>query len=108
MQSMQSKARVSITLEAKSRLKRQIWKLGLPHDFVDEIATHCMLLDYNKGSILFLRGSPADVFFYVLTGMVKVYCARPGASRIMVKLAGPGDLVGHADSVDSQGFRAQR
>jgi CRP/FNR family transcriptional regulator, cyclic AMP receptor protein len=57
--------------------------------------------------MVFLQGSPADVMFWVLAGLVKVYCPRPDGTRILVKLAGPGDLVGHVDYIDSRGCRAQ-
>jgi CRP/FNR family transcriptional regulator, cyclic AMP receptor protein len=64
-------------------------------------------VSYNKGAMVALQGSPADVLFYVITGLLKVYCPRPDGTRILVKLAGPGDLVGYADYVDSKGHRAQ-
>ncbi len=95
------------TSEVKSRLEKQLCELGLAADLVDEIVGHSTLLNYNKGSTVFLQGSPADVLFYVFMGMLKVYCPRANGSRIMVKLAGPGDIVGYADYLDSRGRRAQ-
>ncbi len=93
--------------EAKSCLERQLCELGMPADFVDEIIGHHTLVNYNKGSTVFRQGSPADVLFYVFTGLVKVYCPRPNGARILVKLAGPGDLVGYVDYLDSRGRRTQ-
>src|SRR5713226_1391546 len=93
--------------EARNRFETQLGELGVPAKFVDEIIGHHTLVNYNKGSMIFLQGSPADVLFYVLTGLVKVYCPRSDGTRILVKLAGPGDLVGYVDYVDSIGRRAQ-
>jgi CRP/FNR family cyclic AMP-dependent transcriptional regulator len=60
-----------------------------------------------KGSPLFDKGSPADVVFVVLSGIVKIYCALAGAARTLVELAGPGDLAGYADFSDRTGERSQ-
>src|SRR5258708_10914039 len=93
--------------EARSRFEMQLGELGIPAKFVDEIMGHHTLVNYNKGSMIFLQGSPADLLFWVFTGLVKVYCPRSDGTRIMVKLAGPGDLIGHVDCIDSRGRRAQ-
>ena len=93
--------------EARNRFETQLGDLGIPAKFVDEIIGHHTLVNYNKGSMIFLQGSPADLLFWVFTGLVKVYCPRSDGTRIMVKLAGPGDLIGHVDYIDSRGRRAQ-
>ena len=93
--------------EAKCRLEMQLTEFGIPSKFVDEIIGHHTLVKYNKGSIIFCQGSPADLLFCVFTGLVKVYCPRSDGTRILVRLAGPGDLLGHVDYIDSKGRRAQ-
>ena len=65
------------------------------------------LVRYPKGAELFSMGSPADVVFAVLSGLVKVHSSRAGSDRVLVKLAGPGDLVGYADFTDADGGRSQ-
>ncbi len=52
-------------------------------------------------------GSPADVIFAVLTGLVKVHSSRAGSDPVLVEIAGPGDLVGYADFADADGGRSQ-
>lgn len=88
-------------------LEMRLGDFGIPGTFVDEIIGHHTVVNYNKGSMVFLEGSPADVMFLVIAGLVKVYCPRPDGTRILVKLAGPGDLIGHVDYIDSRGRRAQ-
>ena len=74
---------------------------------MNEIIGHHTLVNYNKGLMIFLQGSPADLLFWVFIGLVKVYSSRSDGTRIMVKLASPGDLIGHVDYIDSRGRRAQ-
>src|SRR5712692_10209330 len=93
--------------DEKSSLEVRHGDLGVPGKFVDEIIGHHTVVNYNKGSMVFLQGSPADVMFWVLAGLVKVYCPRPDGTRILVKLAGPGDFIGHVDYIDSSGRRSQ-
>ena len=93
--------------EARRRLEMQLGEFGIPSKFTDEIVGHHTLVNYNKGSMIFLQGSPADLLFWVFTGLVKVYCPHSDGTRIMVKLAGPGDLIGHVDYIDFRGRRAQ-
>jgi CRP-like cAMP-binding protein len=94
-------------IEAKTRLQKQVCELGLPPEVAEEVFGHYMLMNYNKGATVALRGSPAEGLFHVITGMLKVYCPHPNGTRILVKLVGPGDMVGYADYVDTRGHRAQ-
>src|SRR6266446_711165 len=93
--------------DATRRLEMRLGDFGIPGKFVDEIIGHHTVVNYDKGSMVFLQGSPADVMFLVLAGLVKVYCPRPDGTRILIKLAGPGDLIGHVDYIDSRGRHAQ-
>src|SRR5437870_6725174 len=93
--------------ELKDRLESQLGELGLPLGLADDLIDHYTLVNYAKGSIVYHQGSPADVVFYVIGGIIKVYCPRPDGTRILVKLAGPGDLVGYVNEFDFRGRLAQ-
>jgi CRP/FNR family cyclic AMP-dependent transcriptional regulator len=93
--------------DAKCRLGMEFGEIGVPTKFIDEIVGHHTLVNYNKSSMIFLQGSPADLFFCVLAGFAKVYCPRSNGNRILVKIAGPGEVIGHVDYIDSRGRRAQ-
>ena len=80
---------------------------GLPKDVIRTLLSRHTLVRYPKGSPLFGKGSPADIVFVVLSGIVKIYCARAGAARTLVELAGPGDLAGYADFSDKSRERSQ-
>ncbi|MBV8360481.1 MAG: Crp/Fnr family transcriptional regulator [Deltaproteobacteria bacterium] len=94
-------------IEAKIRLQKRICELGLLPELADEIIGHHTLVHYNKGAIALCPGSPAEVLFYVVTGMVKIYCPLPNGTRILLKIAGPGDIVGYSDCLDTKGRHVQ-
>jgi CRP/FNR family cyclic AMP-dependent transcriptional regulator len=91
----------------QSRLLELLEQWGLPKDAISGLVGRHTLVRYPKRSPLFLQGSPADVVFVVFNGLVKVYCPGPDGNRILVHLAGPGDLIGYADFVDAHRQRSQ-
>jgi CRP/FNR family transcriptional regulator, cyclic AMP receptor protein len=96
-----------ITAQAQEKLMARLLSLGMPRQAATTLLERHMLLRYPKGAELFTKGSPADVVFAVISGVVKVVSVRPGSDRVLVELAGTGDLVGYADFADSRGERSQ-
>ena len=96
-----------MTEEAQRRLAEQLFQWELPEEFVADLTGHNALVTYAKGEPLFLQGSTADVGFWILSGLVKLYSPNPDGSRFVVALIGPGDLAGFTDYVESNGRRAQ-
>jgi CRP/FNR family transcriptional regulator len=92
---------------AQNKLAIQLERCGIPPASVASLIGRHTLVSYPKGGLLFLQGSPADVVFAIFSGMVKIYCPCADGSRILVEVAGPGDLVGYADFLDPQSERAQ-
>src|SRR5579875_1943191 len=93
--------------QGQNRLLMLLEQCGLPKQAISALVGRHTLVRYPKGSPLFLQGSPADVIFAVFSGLVKVYCPRAEGSRILVELAGPGDLVAYADFLDGSSQRSQ-
>src|SRR5579859_218191 len=81
---------------------------GLPREIVAELIEHHTVVPYCKGSTLFLRGSPADVIFWVFSGVVEVFCPLEDGTRVLVRLCGPGDILGHVDFSDNKQRRVQK
>jgi CRP-like cAMP-binding protein len=96
-----------ISEEAQRRLAEQLSQWELPEEFVAELLGHHALVTYAKGEPVFLQGSTADVGFWILSGLVKLYSPNADGSRVVVALIGPGDLAGFTDYVESNGRRAQ-
>ena len=89
------------------RLEGFITDSGLPREIVDELISHHTVVTYPKGSTLFLQGAPADMMFWVFSGMVEVFCPQADGSRVLVRLCGPGEILGHVDFIDHKKRRAQ-
>jgi len=98
---------LQISAQAQERLLSKLSSMGLPRAAAAALLERHMLVRYPKGAELFSMGSPADVVFAVLTGLVKVHSSRSGSDPVLVELAGPGDLVGYADFADADGGRSQ-
>ncbi len=98
---------LQVSAQAQERLLSKLSSMGLPHDAATTLLERHMLVRYPTGAELFSKGSPADVVFAVLTGVVKDHSSRPGSDRVLIELAGPGDLVGYADFADVNGERSQ-
>ena len=62
---------------------------------------------FSKGEALFLRGSTADVLYWVMSGLVKVSCPTPDGGSVLLRMAGPGDFIGIFDTSESEGRRFQ-
>jgi CRP/FNR family transcriptional regulator, cyclic AMP receptor protein len=98
---------LQVSAQAQERLLTKLSSMGLPRSAATTLLERHMLVRYPKGAELFTMGSPADVVFAVLTGLVKVHSSRPGSDPVLVEIAGPGDLVGYADFADADGGRSQ-
>jgi CRP/FNR family cyclic AMP-dependent transcriptional regulator len=92
--------------QGQDRLTARLARCGLPAVALDSLLSRHTLVRYPRGSVLFTKGSPADVFFAVLSGIAKIGTVTPGDGRILVALAGPGDLAGYAD-FSEDGERSQ-
>jgi len=83
--------------QGQERLTARLARCGLPPAALDSLLSRHTLVRYPRGSVLFIKGSPADVVFAILSGIAKIGTVTPGDGRILVALAGPGDLAGYAD-----------
>jgi CRP/FNR family cyclic AMP-dependent transcriptional regulator len=96
-----------VSAQAQERLLAKLSSMGLPRPAATALLERHMVVRYPRGAELFSMGSPADVVFAVLTGLVKVHSSRSGSDPVLIELAGPGDLVGYADFADTDGGRSQ-
>ena len=52
---------------------------------------------YSKGNTIFRSGVPVDMLYCVQRGLVDLYAPTADSSHVLVKIAGPGDLLGNMD-----------
>ncbi|MHB8392713.1 MAG: Crp/Fnr family transcriptional regulator [Acidobacteriaceae bacterium] len=93
--------------DAISHLRNNLGRWGIPAEFTDEIAEHNLAVSFDKNALVLGEGSTNDLFGCVLSGFIKVYCAVADGNRTLVRLAGPGELIGYAEYVDSRNRHAQ-
>lgn len=89
--------------EFQRRVDTLLTQWRLPKEAVEDLICHHTPVNYDKGSVIFLQGSPSDVFFCVFKGLVRVYAPLPDGDRTLFMLAGPGDFIGTVNSVDPKG-----
>ena len=78
-----------------------------PREVVEELINYRNVAAYSKGAILFRQGAPADVFFWIVSGNVHIFYPRPAGERILVRLCGPGEIIGYVDFIDDKRRRSQ-
>jgi CRP-like cAMP-binding protein len=78
----------------RARFECQLRALGIPPDAIKDLLEGHPQVNYGRDATVFGAGTPADIMFAVTSGWVRVYYCI-GERRILAKLAGPGDVVGH-------------
>ncbi len=86
----------------RARFECQLHGLGIPTDAAKELLDGHPLVNYGRDSTIFMAGTPADIMFAVVSGWVRVYYCI-GSRRILAKLAGPGDVIGHMETPRENG-----
>lgn len=68
---------------------------GLSHDALGALDRAKSFGTYPRGQILFQAGSKATGVHCLSSGLVKLYRVGPTGKEQILRLAGPGDLLGH-------------
>ncbi|MCC5857649.1 MAG: Crp/Fnr family transcriptional regulator [Ectothiorhodospiraceae bacterium] len=69
---------------------------ALPQDARERIAARSKRIKLQTGEILFHQGDPADRFFLVLDGLIKLSRMSPTGQEKVVHLTGPGETFAEA------------
>jgi CRP/FNR family transcriptional regulator, cyclic AMP receptor protein len=93
--------------EAFAVLRKNISRWQLPIELVDELVERQISIPFEKGALVFCEGNADGLLACVLSGYVKVYCPVGEGSRTLVRLAGPGDIIGYPDFIDEKGRHAR-
>ena len=88
-----------------SRIKQFVaTNRDLPDHIAEKLLEQYNAVPYVKNSIIFLEGSPAHFLFGIISGFVKLYQTEANGTRCLVRLAGPGDLLGITNHFDQKGL----
>ncbi len=97
----------AVCKEGYARLRGNFGRWRVPSAIVDDLVDYRNTVSYPRGAMVFLEGSPGDLFGCVLAGYVKVYCNATSGARVLARLSGPGDIIGYADCEDGKGRRSK-
>jgi CRP-like cAMP-binding protein len=98
-----SRGRPAVATDAIERLRSRSTHWRMPENLLDELFGHHALLSYARGDTIFPLGSPAEFVLLIQKGLVNLYSYRPGSGRVLVRLAGHGELIGYTDTLDLKG-----
>lgn len=88
--------------ELRKRFVDQLAKLSIPSRIVGELVEHQTVVSYPRGALIFGYRSPADVLFWVLSGVVKLRYPLPDGRGVTIGLSGQGELLGPTVIMDGE------
>ncbi len=93
--------------DAFAILRASLSRLNLPGDLVDELIERHITVSYEKGAWAFSEGNTDGMVAYIMSGYVNVYCPVGDGNRTLVRMSGPGEIIGYPDYVDERGRTAR-
>lgn len=79
---------------------------GLSTDQIAEIDAQKEISIYRKGQVIFQEGSHPRGLYVINSGKVKVYKLGSSAREQIVRLAGPGDVIGYRSLIGGETYYA--
>lgn len=79
---------------------------NLPGSMFDRLVEGAQTRSYPKGKVLFQRGDPAEHFYVVLEGWVKVFRQTPDGDEAVLNLFSGGDMFAEAAAFLGAGYPA--
>jgi CRP/FNR family transcriptional regulator, cyclic AMP receptor protein len=93
--------------QAFAALQGNLSELNLSPELIQELIDRHIPVSFEKGAMLFCEGNTDGMLACMLTGYVRIYCPVGDGSRTLVRLAGPGELIGYPDYIDDRGRHAR-
>jgi CRP/FNR family cyclic AMP-dependent transcriptional regulator len=93
--------------DAFANLRAILSRLNLPLDLVDDLIERHITVIYERGAWAFCEGNTDGMLAYIMSGYVNVYCPVGDGNRTLVRMAGPGEIIGYPDYVDERGRSAR-
>jgi CRP/FNR family cyclic AMP-dependent transcriptional regulator len=93
--------------EAFTILRTSLGRLNLSVDLVDELIDRHIAVSFEKGALAFCEGNTDGMLACILSGYVYIYCPVGDGNRTLVRMAGPGEIIGYPDYIDEKGRHAR-
>ena len=88
--------------DAFANLRASLSRLNLPADLVNELIERHISVSYEKGAWAFCEGNTDGMVAYIMSGYVNVYCPVGDGNRTLIRMAGPGEIIGYPDYVNKE------
>jgi CRP/FNR family transcriptional regulator, cyclic AMP receptor protein len=88
-------------------LRTSLSRFSLPLELVEELIDRHIVVAFEKGALAFHEGNTDGMLACILSGYVNVYCPVGDGNRTLVRLAGPGEIIGYPDYIDEKGRHAR-
>ena len=93
--------------DAITILRTSLGRFNLPLELVEELIERHIVVAFEKGALAFYEGNTDGMLACILSGYVNVYCPVGDGNRTLVRLAGPGEIIGYPDYIDEKGRHAR-
>jgi CRP/FNR family transcriptional regulator, cyclic AMP receptor protein len=93
--------------DAFSVLRMSLGHFSLPLELVEELIERHIVVAFERGAMAFCEGNADGMLACILSGYVNVYCPVGDGNRTLVRMAGPGEIIGYADYIDEKGRYAR-
>ncbi|MFZ0679086.1 Crp/Fnr family transcriptional regulator [Candidatus Binatus sp.] len=93
--------------DAITILRASLGRFNLPLELVEELIERHIVVAFEKGALAFYEGNTDGMLACILSGYVNVYCPVGDGNRTLVRLAGPGEIIGYPDYIDEKGRHAR-
>jgi CRP/FNR family transcriptional regulator, cyclic AMP receptor protein len=93
--------------DAFAILRVSLGRFNLPAELVEELIERHIAVAFDRGAMAFCEGNADGMLACILSGYVNVYCPVGDGNRTLVRLAGPGEIIGYADYLDEKGRYAR-
>ncbi len=77
-------------------LRTAKWLKGYPPELAEHLVAEGRLVRLNVGEWAQAEGDARNGLFVVIDGLMHSYCAAPGDREVMIGVAEPGSVLGHA------------
>src|SRR5271166_1545501 len=88
-------------------LRTSLSHLNLPMNLVDELIERHIAVAFEKGELALCEGNTDGMLACILSGYVNVYYSLGDGNRTVVRMAGPGEVIGYPDYIDEKGRQAR-
>lgn len=78
----------------------------LQHMNLDDVSSHKVMNHYKKGQTIFFQGNPPMGLYCVSTGKIKITRTGDDGKESIVRIAGPGDILGHRSLFSKESYEA--